>query len=330
MLRRERRAPRIRLAGAHLVVGLVIARSPLIADSVPLTCTVAPSVTRAHDFDAGGAVTVLDVELPIITGSPKLMTARIVPCMRSMRVKCLLTSGLERCITKLEGEYRLVLCVMRHLTSCASAFLILAFASACCAQQILDNGSFESGGSSWTINWSYSVTAVTSYAGVTPADGSRMLALAGPADVGYSYARIISQARSAPFGSGLPTDNFLVYLFASTYLHTTDGRNVSYAVTMEPGYGQVTGLFHGGPQDEWVLAQASGYYIAHDPFDATAPAKPITVSLELRDPLGPGEYLLLDDVQLILFGGGIPEPSAFAAVLAGLGLFITKARNARE
>ena len=220
--------------------------------------------------------------------------------------------------------------MIRYLTACTSAFLILALSAACCAQQILLNGSFESGTSSWTVNSSYDVSVVTSYAGVAPADGSRLLALAGPADVGYLYARVVSQALSAPFGTGLPTDNFMVYLYALTYLHTTDGRNVSYAVTVEPGYGQATSLFHGGPQDSWVVAQTSGYYIAHDPFDATAPVKPITVSLELRDPLGPGEYLLLDDVQLIYGGAGIPEPSALVVVLAGLaGLGLLVARTRR-
>ncbi len=220
---------------------------------------------------------------------------------------------------------------MRRLTSCALLCLILAAASSCCrAQQLLVNNSFETGTTSWTINYSYSVSVVTSYAGVTPADGVRMLALAGPANVGYTYPSIVSQSRSAPFGTGIPTDNFLVYLYASTYLHTTDGRNVSYAVTIEPGYGQVAGLFHGGPQNAWVTSQSSGYYIAHDPLDASAPAKPITVSLELRDPLGPGEYLLLDDVELIYGGAGIPEPSALAALLAGLGLFAVGTRLRRR
>jgi hypothetical protein len=219
---------------------------------------------------------------------------------------------------------------MRHLTSCATVVLILALSVTCCAQQLLVNGSFESGTSSWTLNLAYSASVKTSYAGVTPADGGKMLALVGPANVGYSYARIASQARSAPFGAGLPTDNFLVYLYASTYLHTTDGRNVSYAVTIEPGYGQVTGLFHGGPRDEWVLAQTSGYYIAHDPFSSTAPVKPITVVLELRDPLKSGEYLLLDDVQLIFGTTGIPEPSALAAVLMGIGFFIARTRPWRR
>jgi len=216
---------------------------------------------------------------------------------------------------------------MRFLTLLAAAFFITALSAACGAQEILTNGSFESGMSAWTANGSYSVSVAPSYGGVSPADGGKLLALAGPANVGYSYANVVSQARSAPFGGGIPNDNFVVYLYASTYLHTSDGRNVSYALMLEPGYGQVTGLFHGGPQDAWVVSQTSGYYAAHDPFDPTAPAKPITVWLELRDPLGQGEYLLLDNVRLLYGGSGIPEPSGFAALCTGLGLFITKTRK---
>jgi len=216
---------------------------------------------------------------------------------------------------------------MRCLTSCATILIALLLAAACGAQQLLSNNSFESGSASWTLNSGYNVAVKTSYDGVTPADGSRMLVVAGPADIGYSYARMVSQSRSAPF-TGVPySDNFLVYLYAETYLHTTDGRNVSYAVTLYPGYGLATSLFHGGEQDTWVTAQTSGFYYAHDPFNSGSAAKPIVVGLELRDSLGPGEYLLLDNVQLIYGGPGIPEPSAFAAVLAGLGFLIAKARK---
>jgi hypothetical protein len=213
------------------------------------------------------------------------------------------------------------------MRACATIALILLLLSApCIAQDLMTNGSFESGISGWTTNPSYPVSVVSSYNGVGPADGSKLLVLAGPASVGYSYAQVVSKSLSAPFGTGLPTDNFVVYLYASTYLHTNDGRNVSFAVTLGPGYGQCGSLFHQGPQNSWATAQTWGYYIAHDPFDSSLPVKPITVSLELRDSLQSGEYLLLDHVQLYYGGPGIPEPASILVVLVGIGFFITKAR----
>jgi len=216
---------------------------------------------------------------------------------------------------------------MRLRVFIASVLLVVAVASACHGQEILANGSFESNLSSWTTYPLYPVSIQTNYQGVAPSDGSKYLALAGPATVGYTYARIISQVRSAPFTTGVPSDNFVVYLSASTYLHTNGGRNVSYALTLEPGYGQAGGLFHGGAQDSWVSAQTWGYYIAQDPFDSSLPIKPITVALELRDSLQAGEYLLLDNVQLSYGGPGIPEPSSLAALLAGLVFLIAKTRK---
>lgn len=208
------------------------------------------------------------------------------------------------------------------------AVLLLAFvlASQCRSQQILTNGSFESGMSGWTTG-PFPVSVVTSYLGVTPADGSRFLALAGPASVGYTYARVISQSRPAPFGSGIPADNFVVYLTASVYLHTSAGRDVSYALALEPGYGQAGASFHGGPRDAWVTAQTWGYYLGQDPFDAASVVKPIVASLELRDPLQAGEFLLLDHVRLTFGGAGVPEPGSLAALIMGMVFLITKTRN---
>ena len=56
--------------------------------------------------------------------------------------------------------------------------------------------------------------------------------------------------------------------------------------------------FSGGSQDAWVTAQTSGYYYAHNPYDSTAPIKPLNVIFELRDSLQSGEYVLLDAVTL--------------------------------
>lgn len=216
---------------------------------------------------------------------------------------------------------------MRLRSHLAILVLVIATASVCHGQEILTNGSFELSLNGWTVNPSYPVFTDTHYQSVTPADGSRYLVLAGPVTVGYTYARVVSQNRSAPFTTGVPNDNFLVYLSASVYLHTNDGRAVSYALTLEPGYGQAGGLFRGGAQNAWVSSQTWGYYIAHDPFDSSLPIKPITVSLDLRDSLQPGEYLLLDNVHLSYDGQGIPEPSSLAAMLVAVAFLVAKARG---
>lgn len=201
----------------------------------------------------------------------------------------------------------------------------------CCAHtatNVLVNPSFESGMGGWSANPSYSVQVVTSgWNGVAAASGSRFLAVSGPAAVGYTYAEMVSQSRSAPFGTGIPDDNFLLYLYAQTYLHTNDGRAVSYALTLEPGYGAMGAAFHGGQQNQWVLSQTKGWYSAHDFYDSASPVKPIKVVLELRDSLGAGEYLLLDNLGLYYGGAGVPEPSILAAVLAGICPVVLRSRR---
>lgn len=191
--------------------------------------------------------------------------------------------------------------------------VIAGVGGACLAQNMLTNPSFEQNLAGWSKNSVYSVQVVSSgWNGVTAASGNKFLAVSGPAQVGYTYAWLVSQTRSYPFGSGLPSDNFLLYLFARTYLHTNDGRNVSYAIVLEPGYGEMSMSFHGGSRDRWVTAHASGYYSAADPNDPSLPAKPIRVYLQLRDSLEAGEYLLLDAVELYYGGTGVPEATAGA------------------
>lgn len=180
---------------------------------------------------------------------------------------------------------------------------------AVCADNMLANGSFESGLSSWARDPAYSAAVQSSgWNGITALDGQKFLVISGPATVGCTYARVVTQTLSAPFGAGIPNDNFLVYLYALTYLHTTDSRHVSYAVTVEPGYGSMNSAFYGAAHDEWVLAQTSGYYYSKDPYDPAAPAKPLKVSVELRDSLQAGEYLAVDAVTLYYGGGGTAEP----------------------
>lgn len=190
---------------------------------------------------------------------------------------------------------------------------VAALGSACLGQNMLSNPSFEQNLVGWTRNTSYDVRVVTSgWNGISAADGNRFVAVTGPAAVGYGYATLIHQNKSAPFGSGIPSDNFLVYLYAKTYLHTVDGRDVSYAVAVEPGYGEMALCFHGGGKDRWVSAHASGYYSATDPNNPALPTKPIRVYLQLRDSLQAGEYLLLDAVELYYGGSGVPEAAAGA------------------
>jgi hypothetical protein len=193
------------------------------------------------------------------------------------------------------------------------ACALAAFGAPAHAANILNNGSFESNFTSWTKNPSYTIQVVTSYSGVYPlsGNGNKFMVVSGPASVGYSYAQIISQSKSAPFGGDVPssvTDHFIVYLKAHTYLHTNAGRTVSYALTLEPGYGLMSSAFHGGSRDAWVMSQTSGYYFARDPFNSGSTIKPIKVILELRDSLQAGEFLLLDNVVLEYGGEGVPEP----------------------
>ncbi len=201
---------------------------------------------------------------------------------------------------------------MRYMIRIAMAALILsALATVLPAQNLLANGSFEQNFSSWTRNGSYNVQIQSSgWNGVSAVDGSKFVAVSGPADIGSTYVEMVAQTRSAPFGPGVPTDSFILYLFAYTYLHTTDGRDVSYTVMLEPGYGQMGPSFRGGGQDRWVVSQTTGYYGARDPFDPTSSTKPIRVYLQLHEPLNAGEYLLLDNVILIHGGTGTPEPAA--------------------
>ena len=173
------------------------------------------------------------------------------------------------------------------------------------AADMLTNGSFENDLTSWVKDPTLDVQVRQSpWNGVSAVDGSKLLAVSGPAQVGCTYARLVTQSLSAPFGTGIPNDNFMVYLYAATYLHTNDGRAVSYALTIEPGYGAMVASFHGGAQNEWVTAQSWGYYYAKDPYDPAAPAKPLVIVLELRDSLQAGEYLLLDAASLYYGGNG--------------------------
>ncbi len=199
----------------------------------------------------------------------------------------------------------------RHFLGLLS--VLLAVGTPAQATNILANGSFETNLTGWTKNSSYTISAVTSYLGVYPlsANGSKFMVISGPASVGYTYAEIISQSKSAPFGGDVPssvTDNFIVYLTGYTYLHTNPGHSVSYTLTLEPGYGLASSVFYGGKPDAWAIAQTSGYYCAQDPLDTSSAVKPIRVVLELRDSLQAGEYLLLDNVYLQYGGGGVPEP----------------------
>ena len=104
----------------------------------------------------------------------------------------------------------------------------------CCeAQNMVNNGSFESGTASWVVNPLYAIQVRSSgWSGVGAADGNSFLAVSGPASVGYTYAQLVTQSLSAPFGNGIPDDNFTVYLYAAVYLHTNDGRRVSYAFAL--------------------------------------------------------------------------------------------------
>ena len=219
---------------------------------------------------------------------------------------------------------------MKFPATLALLCLPFAWSGTACADNMLANGSFESGIAPWTTNPSYTIVKSSGWNGVTAQDGSWLLAVSGPASVGYSYADLVTQSLSAPFGDGLPTDNFLVYLYAVTYLHTNDGRNVSYALILEPGYGAMGSTFHGGPQDEWVVAQTSGYYYAKDPFDASSPTKPLEVILQLRDPLFEGEYLLLDNVWLYYGGGGQPEPASVFGLEMGPATRLEETRTRRR
>lgn len=208
---------------------------------------------------------------------------------------------------------------MRYATALALALSLMAFASFARAQDLAVNGSFESGPYGWTLNPSHAVSVVTSASsGICAADGDSFLMVNGPLSVGYSYVEVASQSKSAPFGTGIPIDNFVVYLYAYTRVHTHDGRRISYALTLEPGYGTMGSFFHAGAQDQWVAAHATGYYCARDPYNPTGPARPLKIGLELRDSLQGGEYLLLDAVRLAYDGPGVPEQPAIVALLAGL------------
>jgi hypothetical protein len=184
------------------------------------------------------------------------------------------------------------------------------------AANLMSNGSFETNGSGWTL--SSAQTRSSGWNGVSATDGSKYLTVSGAASIGYGGLTFASQTRSAPFGTGIPTDNFLVILYADAYLHTIDGRNVSYALRLEPGYGAAGSSFYGGARDAWVTAQTWGYYYAHDPYDSSSSIKPIVVSLELQDSLQTGEYLIIDNVQLYYWSSGIPEPASFSTLLFGL------------
>ena len=220
---------------------------------------------------------------------------------------------------------------MRLPVVVASVCVLLASAGAVYGQNMLSNASFESGTLYWSRDTSYSIQARSSgWNGVDAYDGNRFLAVSGPADVGYSYAEIVSQSLSAPFGAGIPDDNFVVFLYAATYLHTNDGRNVSYAMTVEPGYGGMGSTFYGGAQDEWAIAQTSAYYYAHDPYDLSSPARPLKVTLELRDSLLAGEYLILDDVWLAYGGVGTPEPATLVALAVGIASISIRMRARRR
>lgn len=205
---------------------------------------------------------------------------------------------------------------MRGIFPVRLVLILITVGSACSAQNLLTNPSFEQNFVGWSRNTSYNIQVVSSgWKGITAADGNRFVAISGPVSVGYSYVWLISQSRTPPLGAGLPSDNFLLYLYARTYLHTNDDRPVSYALVLEPGYGEVGVSFCSGVRDRWVRAHTSGYYSATDPSNPALPSKPVRVLLQLRDSLQSGEYLLLDAVELYYGGAGIPE--AVAGLEAG-------------
>jgi len=209
------------------------------------------------------------------------------------------------------------------MTVTRSIIVALCFGLGLCgessAQNMLTNGSFESSFSGWTTGSVGTISVqTTGWNGISAADGSKFCAVSGPATVGYSYAPIVTQSRSAPFGSGIPSDNILLSLTAQTYLHTNDGRQISYALVLEPGYGMAGYIFHGAGQDKWVSSLTWGNYYAHDPFDSGSTVKPIKVYLQLRDSLQSGEYLLIDNVRLDYEGPGVPEPASMVALLGGV------------
>lgn len=224
---------------------------------------------------------------------------------------------------------------MMHRAGIGILCALVAISAPAYATNILNNGSFESNFTSWTKNASYTIQVVTSYSGVYPlsGNGSKFMVISGPASVGYTYADVIYQSKSAPFGGDVPgsvTDNFVVYLSAYTYLHTNPGHTVSYALTLEPGYGLMSSTFYGGAGDAWVISQTSGFYRAQDPFNSGSAVKPIKVILELRDSLQAGEYLLLDNVMLEYGGVGAPEPSSLAALAVLLTSTLAYARRRRQ
>jgi len=73
---------------------------------------------------------------------------------------CPLTTAQARGITKIWAEFRLRYFRMRHPTLLISSLLAIALSATCAAQQILTNGSFESGLTGWTASGSYPVSPV--------------------------------------------------------------------------------------------------------------------------------------------------------------------------
>lgn len=198
----------------------------------------------------------------------------------------------------------------------AAAILCVLFASAavCGADNMLTNGSFEQGTNRWTVNPSYTVLSKTSgWEGVTAADGNKFLVIQGPVDPGYAYADLISQSKYAPFGYGMEDDNFVVYLYGAVYVHTNDGRDISCAFVLEPGYGGVGSAFRRGGNDEWVPVETSGTYSAHDPLDPDSPEKPLKVLFQLRDSLAAGEFVAFDAAYLVYGGAGVWEASSVSS-----------------
>lgn len=188
----------------------------------------------------------------------------------------------------------------RHLF--LTSLLVVLPYGGCSAQNLLSNPSFESNLSSWSKNSSYTITARTSWNGVTPQDGSKFVSISGPIDPGTGYIDLLWQTKSPPYGNY--SDNCTLYLYAYTYIHTNDGRAVDFAVLLEPGYGEINSALHSADQNKWVLNQVTGYYYAYDPNDSGSTQKSAKVYIQLRDPLLSGEYICIDNVQLYVGQGG--------------------------
>ena len=199
---------------------------------------------------------------------------------------------------------------MSHRSAIVTLCFLLVCAAVCGADNMLTDGSFELGTKRWTVNTSYTILSKSAgWEGVPAADGNKFLVIQGPVDPGYVYADLISQSKYAPFGYGMAEDNFVVYLYGAVYVHTNDGRDISCAFVLEPGYGGARSACRRGGNDEWVPVETAGTYSAHDPLDPDSPEKPLKVMFQLRDSLAAGEFVAFDAAYLAYGGEGVWEAS---------------------